>query len=102
MAVTAVTAGVRLCGRLDRMTRLFLLQRKHFAAFAALQFFGSYRTNNGHYRTLVRRGSVAIDPEPPPIGCQFCCDAQQTSSPNVIAFSSPGSLGRMGSSMRRR
>ena len=36
--------------------------RKHFAAFAALQFFGSYRTNNGHHRTLVRRGSVAIDP----------------------------------------
>ena len=39
-----------------------MLQRKHFAAFAALQFFGSYRTNNGHHRTLVRRGSVAIDP----------------------------------------
>jgi len=38
-----------------------LLQQKHFAAFAALQFFGSYRTNNGHHRTLVRRGSVAID-----------------------------------------
>src|SRR5262249_45385858 len=37
-----------------------------------------------------------------PIGCQCCCDAQQTSSPNVIAFISPGSLGRMGSSMRRR
>jgi hypothetical protein len=47
----AVTADVRL-----------LLQRKHFAAFAALQFFGSYRTNNGHHRTLVRHGSVAIDP----------------------------------------
>src|SRR6266567_9255591 len=45
--------------------------------------------------------SSQFDPEPP-IGCQFCCDAQQTSSPNVIAFSSPGSLGRMGSSMRRR
>ena len=40
-----------------------MLQRKHFAAFAALQFFGSYRTNNGHHRTLVRRGSVAIDPQ---------------------------------------
>ena len=39
-----------------------MLQRKHFAGFAALQFFGSYRTNNGHHRTLVRRGSVAIDP----------------------------------------
>ena len=36
----------------------------HFAAFAALQFFGSYRTNNGHHRTLVRRGSVAIGPKP--------------------------------------
>ena len=31
------------------------------AAFAALQFFGSYRTNNGHHRTLSRRGSVAIN-----------------------------------------
>ena len=40
-----------------------MLLRKHFAAFAALQFFGSYRTNNGHHRTLVRRGSVAIDPK---------------------------------------
>jgi hypothetical protein len=39
--------------------------------------------------------TAGVDPEPP-IGCQFCCDAQQTSSPNVIAFSSPGSLGRMG------
>ena len=29
----------------------------------------------------------AVDPEPP-IGCQFCCDAQQTSSPNVIASGS--------------
>jgi len=29
-----------------------VLQQKHFAAFAALQFFGSYRTNNGHHRTL--------------------------------------------------
>jgi hypothetical protein len=42
-----------------------LLQRKQFAALAALQFFGSYRTNNGHHRTLSRRGSVAIDPLPP-------------------------------------
>jgi hypothetical protein len=25
-------------------------------------FFGSYRTNNGHHTTLVRRGSEAIDP----------------------------------------
>jgi hypothetical protein len=41
-----------------------LLQQKHFVAFAAVQFFGSYRTNNGHHRTLSRRGSVAIDPEP--------------------------------------
>jgi hypothetical protein len=36
---------------------------RHFAAFAALQFFGSDRTNNGHHGTLVRRGSVAIDPK---------------------------------------
>ena len=45
--------------------------------------------------------SAENDPEPP-IGCQFCCDARQTSSPNVMAFGSPESLGRTGSSMRRR
>ena len=28
-------------------------------------FLGSYRTNNGHHRTLARRGSVAIDPKRP-------------------------------------
>ena len=58
--------GIRLRGRLDRNDEAVFLQRmspvRHFAAFAALQFFGSYRTNNGHHRTVVRRGSVAIDP----------------------------------------
>ena len=65
-SVTSVPrmAGVRLCGRLDRMTRVFCWQRKHFAAFAALQHFGSYRTNNEHHGTLVRRGSVAIVESP--------------------------------------
>jgi hypothetical protein len=59
--------GIRLRGRLDRNDEAVFLQRmspvRHFAAFAALQFFGSYRTNNGHHRTLVRRRSVAIDPK---------------------------------------
>jgi signal transduction histidine kinase len=41
---------VRLPGGAHTYTRSW-----HFAAFAALQFFGSYRTNNGHHRTLVRR-----------------------------------------------
>ena len=41
----------------------------HFAAFAALQFFGRYRTNIGHHRTLVRRGSVAIDPKQTYVPC---------------------------------
>ena len=47
---------VSVCGRLDRMTRLFCCSENTFAAFATLQFFGSYRTNNGHHGTLSRRG----------------------------------------------
>jgi hypothetical protein len=59
-------AGIRLRGRLDRNDEAVFLQRMSpvmaLRCIRGLQFFGSYRTNNGHHRTLVRRGSVAIDP----------------------------------------
>jgi hypothetical protein len=32
-------------------------------AFAALQYFGSYWSNNGHWPTLTLSGSTAIDPK---------------------------------------
>ena len=38
----------------------------------------------GKQTCLGHREIGAEDPEPP-IGCLFCCDAQQTSSPNLIA-----------------
>ena len=56
----------RVCGLRHTKQSFFaampMVSYWHFAAFAALQKSGRYRTNNGHWSTLVQNGYAAIDP----------------------------------------